>query len=110
MKKGDQFSLQIQLIDNTEKIITPDIVEKIQFNIDNLTKVYSTESKDVTYNEKDKCYEIWLVEEETFQFKGRVGIEARIMFKSDTAKKPIGGTAIDYLCWRDCLKKEILND
>lgn len=109
MKQGDQFSLEIQLIDDNGKILTPDIVDKIQFNLNDLTKLYSSESNEVTYNEIKQCYEIWLTEDETFYFE-RVGIEARILFKSDTENKPIGGSVIEYLYWFDCLKKEKLDD
>ena len=52
-------------------------------------------------NENDSSFNIFLTEEETFNFKNHINVEARVLFKNDT----ILGTLIENTYVSDCLKK-----
>ena len=105
MKIGNQFYLQIQLEDEKDNILDISSVKKVQFTIDDLIKIYDGETENVTYDETNNCFKIWLTEDETFKFPSMVKMEARILFKNDT----IGGTYIEQYQWEDSLKKEVLD-
>ena len=90
MKQGNQFYLEFELVDENGKKLNIESVEKVQFNIDGLTKVYDKISEDVTY--ENEIFKVWLTEDETFNFNKTIKVDARIMFKGD--KKTIGGTYI----------------
>lgn len=105
-KKGNQFYLEIQIEDQENNLLDISSVEKIQFNIDDLTKTYSNESKEVTYDEEKQCFKIWLTEEETFKFNDYVSIDVRVLYKPGrNDKKGIDGSYITkYYCF-DVLKE-----
>ena len=105
MKQGNQFYLEIQLLDEQNEILDIQSVLKVQFTIDNLIKYYDGTSEEVTYDEVKKCFKIWLTEDETFKFEKQIGMDARILFKNNT----IGGTYIETNYWYDSLKKEKLD-
>ena len=105
MKQGNQFYLEIQLLDEQNEILDIHSVLKVQFTIDNLIKYYDGTSEEVTYDESKKCFKIRLTEEETFKFEKQIKMDARILFKNNT----IGGTYIETNYWYDTLKKEKLD-
>ena len=110
-KKGNQFYLEIQIEDQENNLLDISSVEKVQFNIDDLTKTYSNESKEVTYDEEKQCFKIWLTEGETFKFGTNVKIETRVLFKEDLEnKKTIIGSHIDNYYWFDSLKEIKLDE
>lgn len=110
-KKGNQFYLEIQIEDQENNLLDISSVEKVQFNIDDLTKTYSIESKEVTYDVEKQCFKIWLTEEETFKFGTNVKIETRVLFKEDLEnKKTIIGSHIDNYYWFDSLKEIKLDE
>ena len=109
MKQGNQFYLEIQLLDEKNEILDIRTVLKVQFAIDNLIKYYDGVSEEVTYDEAKKCFKIWLTEDETFEFDKQVKMDARILFKGEKDYKPIGGTYIETNYWYDSLKKEKLD-
>ena len=106
MKQGNQFYLTIQLEDNTGEKLDVSTIKKVQFVIGNLTKIYDGSGKEVTYNQDEECFKIWLTEEETFAFDKNIKLDARILFTNNT----IGGAYIETDYWYDSLKKEILSD
>lgn len=101
MKQGNQFYLQLQIYDNENNALDMKSVNKIQFTIDSLIKTYDGENKEVSFNENDSSFNIFLTEEETFNFKNHINVEARVLFKNDT----ILGTLIENTYVSDCLKK-----
>ena len=103
MKKGNQFYLELELIDENDKILDINSVSKVQFNIDTLTKTYDGENEEITY--ENGVFKIWLTEEETFKFKNKVKIEARALFKNDL----ISGTIIEEQYFYDSLKEVALD-
>ena len=105
MKQGNQFYLEIQLLDEQNEILDISSVLKVQFTIGNLIKYYDGTSEEVTYDESKKCFKIWLTEDETFKFEKQIAMDARILFKNNT----IGGTYIETNYWYDSLKKEKLD-
>lgn len=109
MKIGDQFYLEFQIVDENEKLLDIASIVKVQFVIDNLIKIYDGESKDVTYDEDNNIFKIWLTEDETFKFPNMVKMDARILFKGEKDYRPIGGTNIENNYWYDSLKKEVLD-
>ena len=48
MKQGNQFYLEIQLLDDQNEILDIRSVSKVQFTIDNLIKYYDGISEEVT--------------------------------------------------------------
>lgn len=109
MVQGNQGYLQFQIEDETGKILDIASVSKVQFNIDKLIKIYDGESNEVIYNEANKIFNIWVTEEETFEFKKIISIQSRVMFKGETHYREIMGTNILNVYWQDCLVKEILD-
>lgn len=104
MKQGNQFYLEIQIEDN-KGLLNIDVVSKVQFMINNLTKVYDGKSNEVLYDKEKQCFKIWLTEDETFEFENKVKLDARILFKNDS----IDGTYIITQPCNSVLKKEVLD-
>lgn len=105
MKQGNQFYLTIQLEDSAGNNIDISTVKKVQFVIGGLTKIYDGSNKEVSYDQENECFKIWLTEEETFAFDRTIKMDARILFTNDT----IGGTYIENNYWYESLKKEVLD-
>ena len=105
MKQGNQFYLEFEIVDNENNKLDIKAVLKVQFNIGNLTKIYDGIGEEATY--QHGVLQVYLTEEETFNFDGRIKMDARILFKGDT--KTIGGTYIIDEYWYDSLKEEILD-
>ena len=105
MKQGNQFYLEFQIEDENGQLLDMASVLKVQFNIGNLTKTYDGLNDEVTY--QNGVFKVYLTEEETFNFDGRIKMDARILFKGD--KKTIGGTYIIDDYWYDSLKEEPLD-
>ena len=105
MKQGNQFYLEFQIEDENGQLLDMASVLKVQFNIGNLTKTYDGLNDEVTY--QNGVFKVYLTEEETFNFDGRIKMDARILFKGDT--KTIGGTYIIDEYWYDSLKEEPLD-
>lgn len=104
MKQGNQFYLELQITDEEDKLIDVSSVSKIQFIIGSLIKYYDGESEEVTYDEENQTFKIWLTEQETFAFKSLEKIEARVLFKNDV----IQGTAIiDEYVFNSLTKEEL---
>ena len=110
-KQGNQFYLGLQIEDNLGEFINIKAIDKIQFTIDNLEKIYDGVSKDVTYDEDKKCFKIWLTEDETFNFDKTIKIDVRVLYKEDDeGKKIIDGGYIISSYWYDALSKNKLDD
>lgn len=105
MKQGNQFCLEIQIVDKEDNFLNISTVDKVQFNVGELTKVYGDGSNDVTYDEQNKSFKIWLTEDETFLMKKMVKIEARILFENDV----ILGSIIESMYFYESLKQEKLD-
>lgn len=104
-KQGDQFYLVIQLVDENDNILDMRSVSKVQFAIEDLIKTYDGIDNEVVYDEENQCFKIWLTENETFNFKGNVKIDARILFKNDA----IGGSYIAETYFNSSLVEEVLD-
>lgn len=83
MKRGNQFYLDVEVYDKNDELIDINIVKKIQFNLDTITKIYDGENTDVTYDNENKYFKIYLTEDETFNFKDNIKIDARVLDKND---------------------------
>lgn len=105
MKQGNQFYLEIQLLDEDGSILDINTVSKVQFTIDTLIKIYDKTSKDVTYDDSNKSFKIWLTENETFDFEKQIKIDARVLFTNNT----INGTDIVTQYWNEALTQEELD-
>jgi len=105
MKQGNQFYLELQVTDENDELLDITGVNKVQFNFGEMTKVYSLDSNDVTYDEENKVFKIWLTEDETFLMKQTIKIDARILFKNDV----ILGSEIDSMYFYESLKQEKLD-
>ncbi len=111
MKQGNQFYLEIQIYDSEDNLLDVGSVEKVQFVIQDLVKIYDGISSDISYDENKKCFVIYLTEDETFNFKEKVKIDVRIMYKKDAnGNNTINGTYIDSFYWYDCLKQIKMSD
>ena len=96
-KKGNQFFLELEITNDDDTALDIRAVDKVQFNIDDITKTYSADSSEVTYEEGK--FRIWLTEQETFEFKTRVKLEARVLYTSGT----ILGTYVEQEYFYDSL-------
>ena len=101
MKIGNQFCLEFQLEDENGDLLDIRSVSKVQFSIDNLVKTYDGTNEEVTYDDVNNVFKVWLTEDETFKFGTRVKVDARILFKNNT----INGAKIQQYGWYDTLKK-----
>ena len=101
MKIGNQFYLEFQLEDENGDLLDIRSVSKVQFSIDNLVKTYDGINEEVTYDDVNNVFKVWLTEDETFKFGTRVKVDARILFKNNT----INGAKIQQYGWYDTLKK-----
>ena len=101
MKIGNQFYLEFQLEDENGDLLDIRSVSKVQFSIDNLVKTYDGINEEVTYDDANNVFKVWLTEDETFKFGTRVKVDARILFKNNT----INGAKIQQYGWYDTLKK-----
>lgn len=101
MKQGNQFYLEVRSKDKDGNYLTPENVQKIQFNIGKLTKTYTRGSDKVTYNPERQSFLIWLTESETFDFENVVKFDVRVFFVDGT----IMGSYIKEMYFYDSLKK-----
>ena len=101
MKIGNQFYLEFQLDDENGDLLDIRSVSKVQFSIDNLVKTYDGVNEEVSYDDVNNVFKVWLTEDETFKFGTRVKVDARILFKNNT----INGAKIQQYGWYDTLKK-----
>ena len=101
MKIGNQFYLEFQLEDENGDLLDIRSVSKVQFSIDNLIKTYDCVNEEVSYDDVNNVFKVWLTEDETFKFGTRVKVDARILFKNNT----INGAKIQQYGWYDTLKK-----
>ena len=101
MKIGNQFYLEFQLEDENGDLLDIRSVSKVQFSIDDLVKTYDGVNEEVTYDDVNNVFKVWLTEDETFKFGTRVKVDARILFKNNT----INGAKIQQYGWYDTLKK-----
>ena len=102
MKQGNQFYLEFQITDEEDKLIDISSVSKIQFTIGSIVKYYDGTSTEVTYDEENKVFKIWITEDETFSLNNLEKMEARVLFKNDV----IQGTIIIEEYVFDSLTKE----
>mgnify|MGYP004651521509 CR=1 FL=1 len=103
MKQGNQFYLDFQIEDETGKTIDINSVQKVQFVIGDLIKIYDGENNEITY--ENGTFKVWLTEEETFLFNDEIKMDARILFKNNS----IGGTYVETGFWYDSLKEVALD-
>lgn len=105
MKQGNQFYLEVQIEDDKGNSLDMIAVSKVQFTIENITKIYDGTSEEVLYDKEKQCFKIWLTEEETFNFEDEVRIDARVLFKNGS----IDGTYIIEQTVNESLSKEVLD-
>lgn len=101
MKQGNQFYLELQILDEKDELLNISSVNKIQFNIGEFTKIYGENKDEVTYDYENNVFKIWFTEEETFKMVGTVKIDVRILFKNDV----ILGSKIESIYFYESLKK-----
>lgn len=105
MKQGNQFYLKFRCKDKDGTVLTPELVDKVQFNIGNLTKEYSDDSSDVVYIPSDQTFLVWLSEDETFDFDNFTNFDVRAYFKNNV----ILGSVISQMFFFDSLRREKLD-
>lgn len=106
MKIGNQLYLEFSIQDDDGKPVDIKSVKKVQFNIDTLTKTFDGTGNEVSYDNVEGIFKVWITEEETFKFPNIVKADARVLFKNDT----IMGTEIETYYWEDSLKEVVLDD
>lgn len=107
MKQGNQFYLELQLTDEEDNILDIISVNKVEFYIDKLTKIYDGVNEDVLYDEENQCFKIYLTQEETFEFDKEIKVDARVFFKGED--ELILGAYITSIYVFDCLKEGVEN-
>lgn len=106
MKRGNQMYVEFLVYDKEENLLDITGVSKVQFNIGDLTKTYDGVSEEVTYDEENQCFDVWLTEEETFAFDNYTKMEVRVLFKNNT----IMGSYIEKKFVYDSLKEVRLTE
>ena len=109
VKQGNQFYLEFQIEDENGELLDTASILKVQFAIGDLIKTYDGVSDEVTYDNVNKIFKVWVTEEETFKFDKQVKMDARVLFKGEENYRPIGGTYIESNYWYDSLKQEVLD-
>lgn len=109
MKQGNQFYLDFQIEDENNEKLNINSVLKIQFVIGNIIKIYDGENNEVIYDKDNEVFKVWLTENETFNFEGRVKMEARVLFKGEENYRSICGTFIEENYWYNSVLKEDLD-
>lgn len=110
MKQGNQFYLDFQIEDEKDDVLNINSVDKVQFVIGDLVKVYDGVNNEVIYNNETNSFRVWITEKETFSFDNSVKMDARVLFKSEENYRTIGGTYIQSTYWHDSLKKVELDN
>ncbi len=106
MKQGNQFYLEIQIEDTDGANLNIKGVDKVQFVIKDLVRLYDGTNKEVSYDEDKKCFKIWLTEDETFDFDRNIKIDVRVLYKANVeGKRAIDGSVICSCYCYDSLKK-----
>lgn len=106
MKQGNQFYLEIQIEDTDGANLDIKGVDKVQFVIKDLVKLYDGSNKEVSYDEDKECFKIWLTEDETFDFDRNIKIDVRVLYKANVeGKRTIDGSVICSCYCYDSLKK-----
>lgn len=105
MKQGNQFYLEIQVLDENDSFLNIDGVAKAQFNIGEITKIYDGVNLDVTYDNEKQVFKVYLTEGETFEMKDVVKIDCRILFKNNL----IEGSYVYNINVYDSVKEELLD-
>lgn len=106
MKQGNQFYLEIQIEYTDGANLDIKGVDKVQFVIKDLVKLYDGTNKEVSYDEDKKCFKIWLTEDETFNFDRNIKIDVRVLYKANVeGKRTIDGSVICSCYCYDSLKK-----
>ncbi len=106
MKQGNQFYLEIQIEYTDGANLDIKGVDKVQFVIKDLVKLYDGTNKEVSYDEDKKCFKIWLTEDETFNFDKTIKIDVRVLYKANVeGKRAIDGSVICSCYCYDSLKK-----
>lgn len=98
--------VEFQVFDKDDNLLPIDGVSKVQFNIGELTKTYDGVSEEVTYDEEEQCFRVWLTEDETFAFDNYTKMDVRVMFKNNT----IMGSYIEKKFIYDSLKEVKLDE
>ena len=78
--QGNTYLLPIQVLDSKGNIITADRVEKGEFTLGDISKMYE-ENGDVLFNEEVKAFILPLTEEETFKLSGNILYQGRLLLK-----------------------------
>ena len=110
MKQGNQYYLPFQLIDPKDNIVTPLGIEEIEFTIDKIKKIYDGKNDEVTYNDDEQCFNVWLTESETLTFGEVVDIETRALYEPDeNGKKLVIGSFVTSVRCIKSLSQTILD-
>lgn len=105
MKQGNQFYLEIQISDDNDTILDISSVEKVQFNVGDITKIYDGNNLDVTYDNEKQMFKVYLTEQDTFTIQNVVKVDCRVLFKN----KLIEGSYVYTLNVYDSVKEELLD-
>lgn len=105
MKLGNQFYMELQIFDKDDNILDIASVSKVQINIGSLTKTYDGVNDEVTYDEENKVFKVWLTEKETFEFSNKLRYDVRVKFKNET----IMGSYIEQAYVYDSLKQVLID-
>lgn len=105
MKLGNQFYMELQIFDKDDNILDIASVSKVQINIGSLTKTYDGVNDEVSYDNENKIFKVWLKEKETFEFSNKLRYDVRVKFKNET----IMGSYIEQSYVYDSLKQVLID-
>ena len=93
--QGNTYLLPVQILDCDDNVILGGQVEKGVFTFGDLDKFYG-ENGDVLWNEDIKSFVVPLTEEETFEFKGLVKYQGRVLMKDGSVNGSVPTTEYVY--------------
>lgn len=104
MKQGNQFWYGIKLKDKNGEYLDIDLIDKIVFNFNDITKEYNKNSEEVVYDNSNNVFKIYLTQEDTQKMQDKVRIDARVKFTNDE----ILGATIQEKYIFDSLNKDVI--
>lgn len=79
MMQGDQYRIPVSLKHEDGSTVTEAEVRDVEIFVGSVRK---TLDDGISYDEREKCFYVYLTQKETFRLSGDVRVQARILFTS----------------------------
>ena len=79
MMQGDQYRIPVSLKQEDGSIVTETDVRNVEIFVGSVRK---TLDDGISYDDREKCFYVYLTQKETFRLSGDVRVQARVLFAS----------------------------